>query len=360
MWPVSDAFKRASGGGGELATTVTATPPGGEPVDLTWLNVTVTKSLTSGARFQANAEVAGGEGAFDLLALPGTRVAIDHGFRFSRSASELIPMGRYEVVKRPEQTYGENVSCDLADTWSVLEECRFLSPRTVAAGAGRRAAIVDAVLDAIPGQGIADGPDDGGTLGATTVFERDRTDMLATLARDGGLDPHFTAEGLFRVDALPMIADEPVRVFTDADGADAGWVTEEAQYTRLYNCVVVTSSAESPLFAPAVEVHIADPAHPRHRSKIGVRPYFLDSPTIGSGSDAFVAGERVLSLVAQPSSRIKGSSFGLAYLEPGDTVGVAVMPDVRFLVETVTHNCATGASTFEGRSVSEIPAEEGS
>ncbi len=359
MWPVSETFKRASSGGGELATTLTATPPGGEPVDLTWLDVTVTKSLASGARFQANAQVAGGVEVFDLLATPGTRVAIDHGFKFSRTSSELIPMGRYEVVKRPEQTFGENVAIDMADLWSVLEECRFLSPRTVAEGAGRRDAIVEAVLDALSGQAVVGGPSVGGNLGATTEFERDRTDMLTTLARDGGLDPHFTADGLFRVDALPVIADDPVRIFTDADGADAGWVTEEAQYTRLYNCVVVTSSADSPLFAPAVEVHIADTSHPRHRSKIGVRPYFLASPTIGSRSEAFSAGEGVLNQVAQPSSRIKGSSFGLAHLEPGDTVGVEVMPDVRFLTETVTHNCATGASTFEGRSVSEIPAEEG-
>lgn len=359
MWPVSETFRRASSGGGELSTTVTATPPGGEPVDLTWLDVTVTKSLTSGARFQANTQFAGGLEVFDLLAMPGTKVAIDHGFRFSRMSSELIPMGRYEVVKRPEQTYGENVTGDLADLWSVLEECRFLSPRTVAEGTGRRAAIIEAVVDAIPGQAVVGGPSAGGSLGVTTAFERDRTEMLTTLARDGGLDPHFTADGMFRVDGLPVIATEPVRVFTDDDGADAGWVTEEAQYTRLYNCVVVTSSAESPLFAPAVEVHIADPTHPRHRSKIGVRPYFLASPTIASSSDAFGAGQRVLNHVAQPTSRIKGSSFGLAYLEPGDTVGVEAVPGTLFLLETLTHNCATGASTFEGRSVSEIPAEEG-
>lgn len=360
MWPVSDRFLAASAGGGELVTKIWAEAPGGERVDLTWLdNPTFTKSLEAGSRWQAQATVVDdvNGAAFEVLTTPGAIVGIDHGFRFSRNSSELIPAGRYEVARRPARTIGTSISVDLVDQWGRLEECRFTTPLTVSSGTARRAAILSAVSAAIPDVVVVDRAPAGGNLGATVTFEDSRTDMVNTLARDGGLDAAFTADGSFDVRPDFTIG-EPVRVFTDADGAGPGWVSDEAVYTRLYNCVVVSSSASTPLFAPPVVIHISDPAHPRHRSKIGVRPYRFPSPTISNRSIAASAGIGRLNQIAQPVQRVRGSSFGLAYLEPGDTILLAAFPDTPFLLETVSHDCGTGASTFEGRSVSEIPAEE--
>lgn len=352
--------------GGRLETIITATVPGGEPIELEPTVCQITKQPGPGVRFEAKITVTHSPDVYAASSAPGTIFRIEHGYRYARGDRELIPMGVHEVAKRPKRAWDGQVDLDLQDQWARLEECRFLSPHTVPWPRGRRQAIIDMVFGAIPDARIIDGTNDGGTITTSTTFDRDRHQAIADLAKDGELEVGFTADGAFEAIALPTIG-APVATFTDADGADIAWLSDEAMYERLYNAVRVSSAPpdnpDQPHFTPRT-VQIGNPDHPRHRSRIGVRPYFYASPTITDAAKALRVASETLWRVTQESTRISVSTWGYPHLEPGDTVSV-IAPDRSygptsdlFLVEKVTHDCMTNTTSFDARSMSDLPLQE--
>jgi len=361
MQVVTSRFTETSRRGGRLQTTIVATPPGGTAVEIEPTACQVTKQSGPGVRWEANITATYSQDAYEVLRTPGTLVAVEHGYRYGRRDSELIPMGVYEVAKRPNRTWGGEIGVDLQDRWGRLEECRFLLPETVNAGTNRRTATINMVFGAIPDAVIVDGTNAGGTVTTATAFDRDRAQAIADLARDGELECGFTATGAFEAVALPVIGGS-VATFTDRDGADMAWLSDEALYERLYNAVQVSSAPPDggdPLFSPQT-MRIGNPDHPRHPSNIGLRPYFYSSPTISQPVDARRVAAEMLWRVTQEPTRVAVSTWGYPHLEVGDTVTI-VAPDRSdglFLVEKVTHDCMTNATSFVARSMSDIPLQE--
>lgn len=355
----------ASSGGVRPITTVTATPFGADPIELSVDACQVTKSLDSGARFQASIAVVRepGMSTWELTTAPGTIFAIDHGWYYGPGADETIPLGRYELASQPKSSRSETVSLALMDQWKRLEECRLLAPVTAPMSTNRISFAQAQVLAAIPAATFRNLATSGGTVGTATTWDRERTQLLNNLSRDGGFGAYFAADGVFEFSDAPSLSETPVATFVDGQNANILDLSTELEFTRQYNAVrVVPSESQS---WSAVTVQIQDTSHPRHASRIGLRPYFLSVPTIGSSAAARVAGEAVLKRIINALERIEINTWAAGHLEPGDTIATeqgSTWTDAAlsgsWLVENVTHNCLTLETTITARSTADVPVEE--
>lgn len=350
-------------GGARPITTVTATTPGEDPVTLTVDGCTVTKSLDSGARFQANLGVVRrpGQGTVDLALAPGTLFAIDNGWNYGAGETETIPLGVYELAQQPKTSRTESLPLSLMDQWKRLEECRFVSPVTVLSGVGRIATVQARVEEAIPTVDVRI-LTTGGNLGADATWDRDRTQLINDLSRDGGFLAAFAGDGAFEIAAMPTLG-TPVVTFTDGEQATILDLGTEKTYTRLYNAVRVEPTEDQ--VWTAVTVQIDDPTHPRDPSKIGLRPYFATAPTASNGAVAASVAGAILPRVVGVGRRVEVQTWGQAHLDPGDTFAtvqagnyVDGAESATWLVESVTHNCLTVETTIVGRSDATLITEE--
>lgn len=357
----------AASGGARPITQVTVTIPGGEPVELTIDGCSVTKSLDSGARYQAQVAVVreADQDTWGLVTTPGAIFAIDHGWHYGETSQEVIPFGRYELAAQPKTSRSQTVSLALMDRWKRLEECRLPSPVTAGLGASRTGMVSAQVSTAIPGQEIRVTAD-GGTVGTATTWDRERTGLINDLARDGSFVAHFASDGAFEIAPLPQVDPMAATDATFTDGAEATILdlSSEVVYTRLYNAVRVIPT-ETQAWSP-VTVPIPDEEHPRHPSKIGLRPYFMSSPTLGSSSQATIVARTMLQRIVSTLERVEVDTWARGDLEPGQTFATEqgktwTDPSLSgsWLIESVQHNCLTLETKITGRSAALVPVEEG-
>lgn len=350
-------------GGARPITTVTATAPDSDPVTLTVDACTVTKTLDSGARFQANLGVVRipGQGTEDLTLAPGTLFAIENGWNYGAGETETIPLGVYELAQQPKTSRTQSLPLSLMDQWKRLEECRFISPVTVLSGAGRIATVQTQVEAAIPGIDVRVLAT-GGNLGANATWDRERTELINDLSRDGQFLAAFAGDGAFEFRPMPTLG-TPAATFTDGAQATILDLDTEHTYTRLYNAVRVEPTDSQGW--TAVTVQINDPTHPRDPSRIGLRPFFATAPTAANGTAAAAVATAMLPRVVGSGRRVEVRTWGQAHLEPGytfETVQAGNYADgadsSTWLVESVTHNCLTVETTIVGRSDANLITEE--
>lgn len=321
---VSQRFLDALNTSHRRSTAVTATIPGGTTVDLDWEAGSITAASGTGQRYSAELTVTPkpGQATAALLGTPGTIVRIEHGVDFGAGQIERVPVFTGEVASSPSVSIiGDSISLSLSDQWKRIERCRFLAPFTPPA-ATRAATIAAAVTAAIPGVEILI-LDDGGTHSGGTTWDRDRTQLIQDLARDGGLEAGFDAAGVFVIRKAPTPTAGGDAVWELKTGSESNILTAEREIPldRLYNTVVVSPSTEDQTW-PAQVVDNLPVSHPRHKSKIGVVPYFWASPTITSGAAANAAGVTLLARVVGEAGTVKVSALGNPALEPCDVVSV--------------------------------------
>jgi len=360
----------AQQGGVRPVTRVTVTVPGGSPVELTALSAKVRKTIDPGPRMTAEVEVLRevGQATLTLISTPGAIFHVGHGWHYGGAHYEWRPFGVYVLGQSPKSSRSDSIGLNLIDLWQWLVECRLTAPVTIPAGRTRASAIVDLVQGALPSMDfrvIAT----GGALGQPFVVERDRAQGVADLARDGGLAAYFGADGIFAIEPDPVLNPSATAAsFTDGRSATILDLSTEAVQERIYNAVRVLpiTDGDNAQSWSAATVALSDTAHPRHPSKIGLRPAFYSSPTLGSSADAARVGRQRLRALVADVERVEVTTWAQGHREPGETF--ATFQDQTWadeeragswLCESVEHDLMTTLETkITGRSRTDVPTEE--
>lgn len=378
MREISARFKAALGVSHKRATTITVTVPGGEPVEIGpsarlpngargpgWSSVTVGSSNSTGVRYYADLTItpAAGYDTYALVSTPGAIFDIDHGIDFGGGDVELVDCGEYEAASGGVNIIDGDVSLRLVDLWQRVERCRFTSAYAPAA-ATRASGIATAVGAAIPTVTTSITAD-GGSFLAGNVWDRDRTQFINDMARDGSLDAAFDAAGVFRIRTQPIL-NAAVPAWTFRTGATSNIITAERErpFDRLYNMVIVSPIDETQTWARQT-VSLEDPDHPRHPDKIGEVPFFFSSPTLKTDSAARAAGATILQRVLGTTETVSLGVLGNPALEVGDTVAIvheATDTDPGFqashLIDEFRMDLETGAMALATRSTALAELEE--
>lgn len=373
MQPVSADFQKALGSGYRSLTTITVTTPDGATRTLAWSAVSVSSSNASGVRHTANVEVLPEPGVdlYSILSTPGALFHIVNGIDFGSGFTETIPLGVYEAASGGINITDGDISLDLVDLWARVERCRFTAPYTPALDVfppptDSRADLIEAaVLEAVP-TATFDVRDTGGTTDLTDrVWDRDRTQFIDDIAKDGELDVYFDAAGVFVIRKEPIV-DEAASVWTFRTGEFGNIMVAERErpFDRLYNRVVVVPIDETQTWS-AVYVDLTDTDNPRHSSKIGVVPYFYTSPTLTTETAAVSAANTILQRVQGTTETLSLSTTGAPMLEVGDTVTVvhqATDADPGFnaihIIDGWDFDPVTGAMSCKTRSSTLSDSEE--
>lgn len=360
-------WEQAQRSGGIMPwTQVTVTVPGGEERVLTIDEdgaCEVTHSLDQ-PRWQANVDVNPeyGTDVLDLVMTPAARFKIRVGWQSQGVVLDDIGMGVYELAQSPNTSPNEPIRLALQDLWKVLEETRFTTPRTIAAGS-RILRIMELVQEVIPDVEFVMNTDGGTTSGFTV--ERERTEAIMQLANDGDMLVGFDGEGRFVFDPNPT--KNPQIAVTLTNGKDAN-ITElgfETKYERLYNAVTTVPQDGQTWVSKTFA--IADPNHPRSPSKPGmsIRPYFVTVPGATTQAAADAAGRARLSAVVGTVDLATATTWARADLRAGMHMAILEEPtwatpgrSRQFLIDTVVHDCLQVVTQLTGRSGEEVPSEE--
>lgn len=342
-----------------VVTTVTCTPPGGNPVSLEIDTCSITATSGTGKRKSAEVVFAPVENfdLYELVATPGSLFNIAHGFRYSAASSELIPLLDGEAASGASPLEDGSVSMSLVDLYTVVERSRFLNPYAPPAGL-RAQTIADTMADAL-GPLPESVTTDGGSALGTSVWDRDRTQTITDLATDGGLEAYVDSNGergLIVVRAAPTI-DPKNAVWTIRSG-DGGTMisgSRERPLDRLYNTVVVVPQDDTQTWPRQISP-ITNPNHPRYPGKIGVVPYFWSSPSITTATAAKRAGDAILTQIQGTSETIRLTAVANAALEPGDVVTIVKSGPVgqragaTNMIDSWVLDCVTGSMELDTKS----------
>lgn len=373
MQTVSTDFKKALGSGYRSRTSITVTTPDGEERTLKWSGASISSTNASGVRHTASVEVLpeAGVDLYSILSTPGALYRIEHGIDFGSGFSETIPLGVYEAASGGINITDGDISLDLVDQWARVERSRFTAPYSPSADVfpaltlSRAQLIQNAVTDAVPDADF-NVLDTGGTTDLTDrVWDKDRTQFIDDIAKDGELDVYFDAAGVFVIRKEPIVdAASSVWTFRTGEFGNIMVAERERPFDRLYNRVVVTPIDETQDWS-AVYVDLTDTTNPRHADYIGVVPFFYSSPTLTTQAAAVSAADTILQRVQGTTETLSLSSTGAPMLEVGDTVTVAhreTDADPGFnaihIIDGWDYDLVTGGMSVKTRSSTIVDSEE--
>lgn len=312
-------------GGVPPFSQITVTVPGGQPVELEMTAGAVSKQLGTGYRHTAKVDVVPLAGVWDLVTTPGALFHITFGWQFGPREMQRVtrPMGVYLLGEVPKASRANAIELNLVDLWKRIEDSRLQVPWTSALGITRADQIVlvvntDGTLLDVPVTINAT----GGEINRALTVERERSEIVTTLARDGQLHVFFDADGSLVIDREPiLLPSRSVATFTDGEGATILDLSRQVQFTRLYNAVICNpiTDGDNPQSWARVVVHVADPEHPRHRDKVGVIPGFFSSPTLTTRARALAAAQTRLQTLMQELETVEVQTWARPDIEPGDT-----------------------------------------
>lgn len=340
----------------------------GTLLDIEADNSTVTMDGSNNSRYSASISLSPDleSDVFTLAATPGAKFTIRAGVSYGAGQTEWVDCGvLYASQGSRDITVGDS-PLTLQDAATILEECRFTFPWSVAAGTDRQEAIAAMVLDAIPAATIRKLATP--TLMGDAVYETDRLAGIEDIVNGGVLDAAFDAAGEWVIRDSPLIT--PASPAWVAKTGEQGTILPGAQrnipLNRLYNMVIVLAPDPSQTWG-AVTYQIADPTHPRYWANpgIGKRPFFVNDPTITSLAQAQLRAQTTLTRLLTTVEEIALSILGNVALEYGDTVAVAheatdTDPGLaaNYLTENWNFNLGTGAMDLTGRSTDQPELEE--
>jgi len=359
VWSVTPRFLAAiPSGQHKVATTVTITPPGGSAQSLGFVAGTVQVSGSQKIRRTANLTIDGGSTVYDLVSTPGARIKVMHGLEYFADDPELIPVITGELATAAQTLGDGTIAVTVADLWQRVAGTAFTSDYQPTATTARVTEITNRVTAAVPGATVTNTSTDTGTVGTLQTYTS-REDLITQLATDGGLEVFFTPDGNFRIRREAQVTDTPVWTIKPGDGGTLTSLERSRPLDKLYNTVIVTPSSLDGAQTWSVQtVSITDTTHPRHSSKIGVRPYRWEAKSTMSAGEALTAATILLNRTLGSTETLQLGAISNPALEAGDVLTIQNLIDSG--VETITHiidgftlDLVTGAMTVQTRSSSE-------
>ena len=193
----------------------------------------------------------------------------------------------------------------------------------------------------------------------TTQTWTSRADLIAQLAVDGGLEVFFTPDGNFRIRNEAQPTDAPVWAIKPGEGGTLKALARNRPLDKLYNTVIVQPSSldGAQTWAPQT-VAITDPTHPRHPSKIRVRPLRWSAKSAMTAGEALAAAAVMLNRTLGSTETLNLGSISNPALEAGDVLTIGDITDagrvnVTHIIDGYTLDLASGDMTVQTRSSAE-------
>lgn len=327
----------------------------------------VTMDGTNNARYSASLVLAPdlSNSVWSRISTPGARFNVRAGIDYGGGFTEWVDCGELYATEGDLALALGNLPLTLLDASTNLDDLDFLTPWSIDDGTDRGPALADIVTDASSDFTVINNATLGNLMGAV-VYEKDRLPALEEIAAGGSIDAAFTASGEY------LIQDSPIITPNDPDWVvrtgKLGTILEGAQrnipLNKQFNMVIVLAPEPFQTWG-AVTIQIADPNHPRHRDKIGPRPFWVTDSSITSLAQAQARGRDTLKRILTVVEQIQIPTLGNAALEYGDTITVdheatAVDPGLaaNYLTIGWEFNLITGEQTITGRSTDQPELEE--
>lgn len=361
MWAVSQAFLDAIVVPHGIATTVTATAPGGSPVTLPLVAGSVQVDGTQLIRRQAqNITVDGGTATYDLLSTPGTRVSISHGVIWSYQSPELVPVFSGELTDAVKTLGDGQIVFNAADLWQKVVAADYTAVYEPSPTATRVAEITSQVQAAVPGTAVSNTSGDTSTVFTTQTWTS-RADYISGLAADAGLEVFFGPDGTFHIRKEAAPTDTPVWTIHPDTGTGGNLIglvrTRPLDKIINYVTVVPGNAGGTQTWTPQV-AQVTTTTHPRYPGKIGVRPYTYTDNTSQTAAQALATAQALLGRALGSTDTLSLDALSNPALEAGDVITVIDLTDTGYvtaahLVSSLTLDLVTGGMTVTTRSDSE-------
>lgn len=305
-----------------------------------------------------------GSDTYGLISTPGAIFAIKHGIDYGAGNVELIDCGVYEAASAAASVGTGQISFPLIDLWQRIQRCRFTSPYSPSSGS-RADKIAEAVADAMSSVTVNALAQGGTYEEGDNLWDKDRTQFINDMSKDGSIDAAFDASGEFRIRAEPVLEGQaPVWTFRTGDSGNIVTADRQRPMDQLYNTVIM-QPMDSLQSWDQQTIILSDPDHPRHPDKIGVVPFFYQSPTLDTAEEAMASGTTIMQRVLGTTETVSLNALSNPALEVGDVVTVvhdATDTDPGFqdihLIDSWQMDLMTGAMTLATRSANLADLEE--
>lgn len=348
MWAVSSRFLEALKYPHQVATRVTCEISGVVEEVPIGRGGTVTVDGTNRIRRRANLPIIGSRAFIKRLRTPGAVFRIEHGIQFS-DRPELVPVFTGELAPGGQGIGSNEASFTLLDYGAWLARTQLISPFTPSVTTTRVSAVHALVSQGKPGTELRNEVGDSGVVGAGRMWTGSRSDAIADIARDGNFTGFFLPDGAWVSRPIPAVSDQAVWQITPGDGGTLIGGTIDQPLASGPNTVTVRPSAWWQAWTQQT-VSITNPADPRHPSKVGVIPLFIDSDTAESAGQARSIAARQLAYREGDQDTMQLDAIANPALEAGDvvrvvtpTVGQDVAEVFQHFITAFTLNLATGA-----------------
>lgn len=354
MWAVSDRFLEALKYPHQVATRVTCTINGvAEEVQI-GREASVSVDGTNRIRRRANLKIIGSKAYVKRLRTPGAVFQIEHGIQFS-DGPEYVPVFTGELSPGGQAFGSYEAPFTLVDWGAWLARTGLVSPYTPTFTTSRVAAIQALVVGGRPGTTFINTAGGRGYVGDARMWTGSRLEAISELARDAGVEAYFLPDGRFTTHLLPSVSSTPVWSISPGEGGTLMGGSVDQQLESGPNTVVVRPSAWWQTWTQQ-RVSITNPDDPRHPSKVGVIPMFIDSPTAETAGSARQIGLSQLWLNQGAQDSLQLTAIANPALEGGDVIRV-VTPQIgdeeadvyQHYVTGFTLNLATGAMDVRTR-----------
>lgn len=251
---------------------------------------------------------------------PNLEVRPFRGVRYSASASVECPMGVFPVlppemarpmspIKITADDYYQRVTT--ADLWFPV-----MSPD------GR---VVDTVAGLLTGAGLREPRVLTTSQQRTppTLLDKTRHDSVLMFSKSAALETVVDRQGVPVVQDARVLGSPSFTLLTGGGGAAVGLVVQP-DWSRVFNMVVVTSSAQGVEFTPQLAA-ITDPDHPAHPKRIGSRVKKYSSPLLTTAEAAEAAAVSILARVSAAARSYTYAAFPNPAIDAGDSVLGATM-----------------------------------
>ena len=296
--------------------------------------------------------------AGDLLGV-NSLLRLERGVYLDPDTVEWCVLGHF-LLGRPRvvvNASGATAVVSGEDRAKLLVRSRFTAPTTYAAGTRLATVFQEQASAAGMGSAFYRLDDGGKTLATVRTFEEDesRSEALAGLARDYGLELFADADGFLACGPPPDPASAPVAyAYAPGDSAILLGLTKEWTDDRLYNHVLVTGESADPAIPPVrAEVMDTNPASPAYvNGPLGDRLYRYTSAMIVTAGQAAEVATNLLADVALIEESISLGSVTNPALEPGDAITVSEplsRTEGRYLVDEVEVPLGLGEQTLGTR-----------
>lgn len=260
----------------------------------------------------------------DKLTPYGSQLKVFRGIEYNDTTIDEFPVfyGRVESVD-----FGLNgVTVRCADLAADVVDTRFEVPRTGTRGAQIRHFMRDLIQEAVPGVTVDILTTDTSTITTPSVWDRERSEALQSLAPSISSEWFAMADGTFQIAPLPAVQASPVAVWI-VDSGDIGVAIERLTVldrADVYNSVVVNgepSDSTPAVYAVARDTNPASPT--RWGGPFGKVPAFFSSGVLTSTAQAQATANALLVSAIAGTRSVEVRCVPNAKLRLGDVVFIS-------------------------------------